>query len=293
MHKKIVIFGEVLFDCFTDGTEILGGAPFNVAWHLQAFGLNPILITRVGEDSRGDKIIDAMNRWGMNCDYVQTDSKRPTGTVSITVKDGEPEYSISPEHAWGHIQPIEEKPADNALLYHGTLALWSADARDALHKLKGETQAQVFVDVNLRSPWWDHGTVLSLIRDASWVKLNEEEFSLLFSGPETEQKRVESALDMLKAGAFLLTRGERGATFYQAGKTAQSVSPSPVSGIVDTVGAGDAFSAAFIIGVHKGWPIKTTLTRAQDFASAIIMHPGATVQDREFYQKFRDRWSIT
>ncbi len=292
MDKKIVVFGEVLFDCFTDGTEILGGAPFNVAWHLQAFGLNPILVTRVGQDARGEMILEAMEHWGITRDYVQIDPKRPTGTVSITVKDGEPTYSISPEHAWGHIQPVAKGLPDNILLYHGTLALWSKDARNALEQIREERHTQVFVDVNLRAPWWEQKTVMSIIRNVSWLKLNEEEFSQLFPGPGGETERVKAAFESLKINTIIMTRGGRGATIYRPDKPELNVSPTPASDIVDTVGAGDAFSAVFILGIDKGWATDTILKRAQDFASAIIMHPGATVQDRGFYQRFLEQWSI-
>ena len=94
MPKRIIIFGEVLFDCFPDGQKILGGAPFNVAWHLQAFKASPLFISRVGNDVEGDQIFRSMRQWGMITDGLQRDPEHPTGQVTVNFVDGEPEYDI-------------------------------------------------------------------------------------------------------------------------------------------------------------------------------------------------------
>ena len=93
-RRRICIFGEVLFDHFPDGTRVLGGAPFNVAWHLQAFGQSPHFISRVGNDSAGEAIRNAMHEWGMDTRGLQTDPARPTGRVEVSFVDGEPTYDI-------------------------------------------------------------------------------------------------------------------------------------------------------------------------------------------------------
>ena len=80
-----LIFGEVLFDCFPDGREILGGAPFNVAWNLQAFGMSPLLVSRVGDDSLGWQIQEKMKSWGMNINCLQLDPSYPTGRTFTTL----------------------------------------------------------------------------------------------------------------------------------------------------------------------------------------------------------------
>ena len=94
MSPQILIFGEVLFDCFPNGKQILGGAPFNVAWHLQAFGVAPLLISRVGNDGLGTQIKTAMQAWGMDCSGLQVDPDRPTGTVTVQFNGEEPLYDI-------------------------------------------------------------------------------------------------------------------------------------------------------------------------------------------------------
>ncbi len=83
---QVCIFGEVLFDHFPDGKRVLGGAPFNVAWHLQAFGLAPRFISRVGADAEGESVLTAMREWGMDTQAVQIDAHRPTGRVSVQIR---------------------------------------------------------------------------------------------------------------------------------------------------------------------------------------------------------------
>ena len=98
-----LIVGEVLFDVMPGGTRVLGGAPFNVAWHLEAFGLRPLLITRVGVDESGDEVLAAMASWGMDTSAVQRDDAHPTGRVQVELEGGEPTFQILPNQAYDHL----------------------------------------------------------------------------------------------------------------------------------------------------------------------------------------------
>ncbi|OQX46150.1 MAG: carbohydrate kinase, partial [Candidatus Sedimenticola endophacoides] len=99
-----LIFGEVLFDDFPDGSRVLGGAPFNVAWNLQALGARPLLISRVGNDALGRSIREQMQHWGMDLSAMQLDSAHPTGTVEVRIDDGEPSYEIVAPCAYDFIR---------------------------------------------------------------------------------------------------------------------------------------------------------------------------------------------
>jgi fructokinase len=123
---RACIFGEVLFDRFPDGRRVLGGAPFNVAWHLRAFGEDPWLVSRVGDDEDGATVRAAMRDWGMDASGLQTDPQLPTGRVQVSIEDGEPAYDIVCPAAWDAIEApgrLESGPCCCALLYHGSLAL--------------------------------------------------------------------------------------------------------------------------------------------------------------------------
>jgi fructokinase len=201
MNQSPCLFGEVLFDVFPDGREILGGAPFNVAWHLRGFGLEPLLISRVGEDAPGRRIRAAMAAWGMRLDGLQTDPERPTGRVAVSLKAGEPIFDIVANSAWDFIAADELPDLNPSLIYHGSLALRHPVSATALDRLLAGTGASGFryrhgdrslgqgggatprplrfIDVNLRPPWWQPGVVRCLLDDADWAKLNQDELACL------------------------------------------------------------------------------------------------------------------
>ena len=107
-QTPLCIFGEVLFDHFPDGKRVLGGAPFNVAWHLQAFGRAPRFISRVGADAEGRSVLNAMRDWGMDTQSVQVDERLPTGRVSVAIVDNEPAYDIVADCAYDTIKPAPQ-----------------------------------------------------------------------------------------------------------------------------------------------------------------------------------------
>mgnify|MGYP001819291232 CR=1 FL=1 len=146
-----VVFGEVLFDCFEDGSQVLGGAPFNVAWHLQAFGCAPLLISRVGDDPQGRQIRDTMQHWGMTTAGLQKDSAHPTGEVRVSLQAGQPSFDILPDRAYDHIQADAMPPMNPLLVYHGSLGLRLAESTQAIDRLLQQHPAPVFMDVNLLS----------------------------------------------------------------------------------------------------------------------------------------------
>ncbi len=170
----ICVFGEVLFDHFPDGHRVLGGAPFNVAWHLHAFGAAPRLVSSVGDDSDGEAVRAAMTAWGMNTADLQTDPDHPTGRVAVSLIQGEPAYDIVSDRAYDHIHS-PRAGLGGGLLYHGTLALRQPISAATLQALKTIGPDSVFLDVNLRTPWWSREETLRLVTDADWVKLNRDE----------------------------------------------------------------------------------------------------------------------
>jgi fructokinase len=275
---------------------VLGGAPFNVAWHLQAFGQCPHFISRVGSDAEGDEIRAAMREWGMDESGLQTDSERPTGKVMVRFEDAEPCYDIVENCAYDAIDSaaIEESIAalEGGYLYHGSLALRSEPSRDALRQLQAARPKLVFIDVNLRSPWWQLERVQEMLRRASWVKLNRDELDLLgrdSSGGVLEPSAFMRAYDLR---GLLVTLGASGAALHTRDGDAVEVSPQGEIDVIDTVGAGDAFASVMILGLVNQWSAPLTLRRAQDFASKIVGRRGATVSDPGFYRPFIEEWKL-
>lgn len=292
-----LVFGEVLFDSFPDGAAVLGGAPFNVAWHLQGFGQDPLFVSRIGADERGDRVLEAMREWGMDVSGVQRDDMRSTGEVTVTFDSGQPRFNIRPEQAYDYIDAaaaalaIGRSPV--ALLYHGTLALRGDMSRSALHVLRDDKLvAAVCVDINLRDPWWDHALVHEVLQRAGWAKVNDDELTRIAEtnaaagDPEQEARALRSRFGI---GSLVVTQGDEGA-FVVCDDDLFRGSPAPVAGMIDTVGAGDAFSAVSLLGMMRGWPVPRTLERALEFASRICSVRGATVQDKAMYSSYLSKW---
>ena len=290
--KEVIIFGEVLFDCFPDGNIVLGGAPFNVAWHLQAFGVSPLFISAIGNDSYGDKIKEAMSEWGMSLSGLQTNPNYQTGVVSIEFINNEPHYDIVQNSAYDFIEfsSLPELKKDS-ILYHGSLALRNEKSATTLKEIKANISPSIFLDINLRKPWWNIENIKSLLKKTSWLKLNQEELLLIIP----EKNDLQSKIDYLFSCFPLIenitvTQGAAGAISFQNKGIIEKIKPSQTTKVIDTVGAGDAFSSILLLGIIKGWQLSKTLIRAQEFASAIVGIQGATINDKKFYDSFLTKW---
>jgi fructokinase len=289
MNNKLrsIIFGEVLFDCFPGGEKILGGAPFNVAWHLQAFGDEPRLVSSVGEDGPGRKIIGAMRSWGMETSSVQKDPAHWTGRVDVALIDKEPSYDIVADCAYDYIDAGKiDEPEEEGILYHGTLALRNEKTRLAFEGLADNPMLSIFLDVNLRPPWWRADEMQALLKKARWVKLNREELKLLASGSGDIERDMARFQKLYELELVIVTLGAEGALLRSEDGGIQSVAPPGALRIVDTVGAGDAFTAVFIHGLISRWPMDKTIHAAQQFASAVTGLRGAISDDIRFYEAF-------
>ena len=288
-HRRPLIFGEVLFDCFPDGSRVLGGAPFNVAWHLRALGAEPHFVSRVGVDPAGEEVLAAMQGWQMDVSGMQRDPDHPTGQVAITLADGQPSYEILPDQAYDHIAPPAAEPQGVALVYHGSLALRQQASRRALDEIRTRCAAPVFVDVNLRDPWWDAQTVARLLDGARWCKLNDHELTTL-AGPGEPVDAARRLVARHGLEQVFVTLGAAGAVALGTDGDFESVAPARDITVVDTVGAGDAFASTLIAGLLNGWPVAVTLQRAQQLASAICGLRGALAREPAFYREFLTRW---
>jgi len=291
-HLSPVIYGEVLFDCFPDGSRVLGGAPFNVAWHCQAFGLQPLFISRVGNDPLGREVKSAMLDWGMATSGLQLDSTHATGIVDVSFDDGEPSYNIVENSAWDFIDNQETPPIDKQrVLYHGSLVLRNPLAAASLADLQHHCCNSIFIDVNLRPPWWDKSRIEKSMQKARWIKLNVDELKLIVPEQPDTDARIHYLLSHLDVELIIVTLGDAGAMAASHNEWC-SVQPEKGNNVVDTVGAGDAFSSVLLLGLYKAWPLRQTLNRAQQFASAVVGLRGATTQDKTFYEPFINDWGL-
>lgn len=286
-QNKLYIFGEVLFDCFPTGEKVLGGAPFNVAWNLHSFGDEPKFISRIGKDNYGDDILKAAQNCGMNTELIQIDEKRPTGLVEVTIQNDEPSYNIVNNSAYDFIDADQLTDSSAAgILYHGTLCLRNKNSLSAYDKMRQNKNLKIFIDVNLRSPWWQKDQVLTLLNHAHWAKMNEDELDLLIVTAEDMKTKMTTLQKNYNLEQIIITRGAKGTAILTDKNEFHMQAPEKVKELVDTVGAGDAFSSVYIHGLRAGWPVDQNLHHAQNFAGKVIGLRGATTTDLNFYQAF-------
>lgn len=298
-----LIIGEVLFDQLPDGRQILGGAPFNVAWNLNGFSRKPIFASAVGNDDLGNSIRARMSENGM-CDSGLSTSTKPTGVVQVSFDAGEPSYQIVSDRSYDFIEFQPEILQQNqiSLIYHGSLAWRSEVTRETIGQYRSALAGvPVFVDLNIRQPWFDRDWLNDLIGGISYLKLSWDELIHLsakqlevsnFSAPkkiapsekyEAVVAAAERLLDKYSIQNLLVTDGGEGA-YWVTEHDARYQPAINVEGLVDTIGAGDAFSSAAIGGVLAGATPEKNLKNAANFAAKVCSLPGATTLDRSFYE---------
>lgn len=291
-----LIVGEVLFDCFQD-RQVLGGAPFNVAWNLKGLGLDPCMVSAVGDDPLGRQVFQAMHRWGLDTVGLQVDSRHPTGRVDIKTKDGEPAYQFWDDVAYDHLS-LESNLLNSlsvGLLYHGSLALRNQNSRSTILALRQQATCPVFVDVNIRMPHFDSMWAGFLLTGADHVKLNDVELQQLTGqNMELSLEPTQSWRDRWQLGRQLMqaydikqlwiTAGQQGAAWLGCQDQFVQVQAVPVINLVDTVGAGDALSAAVIFGILNCQSPKESLEAGVKLASRVCGIQGAIADHPDFYR---------
>jgi len=296
----VALFGEVLADKFPE-RSVLGGAPFNVARHLQAFGLHPVLITRTGNDELREELLASMAGFGMDTLGVQCDLLHPTGQVVVHLEQTGHRFEISPDQAYDfihagvtHMVALSIQPD---LIYFGTLAQRHKVSRRALDSLFRSVGAPRLLDINLRAPWYDKQILRRSLHSANLVKMNDAELAeiarLLKLPGDGPVAQATSLLKQFSLERVLVTCGAEGAWQVTAdGMELRAEGSPPTGGLIDTVGAGDGFAAVFILGMLRGWPAGHTLSRANRFAAAVCGIRGAIPDGADFYQPFLKEWRI-
>lgn len=277
--NPIVGIGEVLWDVYPDGRKVAGGAPFNFAFHCHQLGHSAVIVSRVGDDALGRELRERVRELGLSDEYIQTDPEHPTGTVQVTLDaNAVPTYTITEDVAWDHLK-WDEKIAALAKTYQavcfGTLASREEETRFTIQRLltvKRETNAGLIVyDVNLRSEevpaFVDWG-----INTANWIKLNESEFLRVIDWPNDTTKMIEKLQYYYQL--LIVTRGERGC--FVLGDDGSANVPGVPAKVVDTVGAGDAFTAAMVCLHLEGKPLRECARFAVHYAARVCEQPGGT-----------------
>ena len=282
----IVGIGEILWDVLPDGKR-LGGAPANFAFHASQAGLHGILLSAICFDSLGKETSDELVK--LNLDNILIVSDFPTSTVNITVdSNGIPSYEITENVAWDHLAfvPSFKKIAEEArAACFGTLAQRSKASHDAIHAFLRAMPAdslRVF-DINLRQNYYSKDIIEESLYIANILKINDEEIEtltpMLSLGNGGYEARCRQIISDYNLKFVVLTCGANGSYVFAAdGKT--SFLPTPKVKVVDTVGAGDSFTATFVASLVKGETLTEAHKKAVDVAAFVCTKHGAMPKHR-------------
>jgi fructokinase len=279
---RLISIGEILWDVI-GGQEHLGGALLNLSVHASRLGHDVSLVSAVGADQRGDRALEAMSGLGLSIGCVQRSQEWPTGIVTVTVgDDGQPEFEIHRPAAYDSMKldtPALEHLAarDPDWVCFGTLLSMYPRGRNLLFEaMDALPRARRFYDVNLRPKSFTPELVLELLRRATVVKLNQGEVRALDGMVETSSRTLEEFCRDHAARfeweAVCVTRGELGCALLARDQYAEV--PGYRVPVADTVGAGDAFSAAFLHGLNAGWPAAEIGDFANRLGAVVASRPG-------------------
>lgn len=282
MAFEIFGIGEVLWDLLPAGRQ-LGGAPGNFVYHATALGGKGSLITRVGADDDGRLILKQLGDLGISTNLVQVDPVAPTGTVSVKLsEEGVPDFTIHTGVAWDRIEALpaalESLKTADAVCF-GSLGQREDVSRGSIQRLLAatpDTCLRVF-DINLRQHFYSREIIENSLRLSNILKLNDAELPVLanifgLNGSQDEQLRHLAAAAELDLIA--LTRGSQGSLLFRGGELSDF--PSQPANIVDTVGAGDSFTAAMVMGILKGFTLEEINVKANQIARFVCESSGAT-----------------
>lgn len=276
----VVGFGEVLWDMLPGGKQ-LGGATANFAYHTDQCGLESCVISAIGDDSLGKEIVDSLDTKNLN--YVLEKVDYPTGTVQVTVEEGIPSYEIREGVAWDNI-PYSDKIKDIAkrtrALCFGTLAQRSPVSRQCLHDfinaMPQDDERLIICDANLRQNFYNKEILEDSMNICNVLKINDEELitlSRLFGYPGIDLKdKCWILLGKYNLKMLILTCGINGSYIFTPGHV--SFLPTPTVDVVDTVGAGDAFSASLISSLLQGCKIKDAHENAVNVSAYVCGKSG-------------------
>jgi fructokinase len=278
MSDEILCIGEILWDALPDGL-FLGGAPFNVACHLQALGRDVAFVSRVGDDRLGQEALRRMQIRGLDTDLMHIDDSLPTGFVQVEGGEAsEPEYDILEPAAWDAITYTDTlgQHAEHAeALVHGSLAQRAPISRETIQRLCEAEVLHVF-DVNLRPPYVDRTVIESSLRAADVVKLNDAELWRMrewFGLPENPADAMADLANAFGCQTVCVTWGSEGARLWADGQCWHH--PGYAVEIADTVGAGDAFLAALLTGLLAEWSGEALIDLANRLGAYVASRAGA------------------
>lgn len=281
---RIISCGEALWDLFPEGARF-GGAPANFACHAALLGGEVTMLSAVGRDARGGEAVAILQGFGVDTSLVLRIADAPTGSVEVSVDlAGKPSFEIHAGSAWDRIEwsaALESRIPESDAIYFGTLGqrgtVSRATIQRALRRAKDSGILRV-LDINLRQPFFDDALIRESLGLANVLKISDEELPAVASAcgiamEATPAATLRSLLVRYQLDLVAMTCGADGALLVSPGEIiAQPGIPAVVR---DTVGAGDSFTAALVLGLLRGNAHQDILRRACEIASAVCSQSGA------------------
>jgi len=282
MTPLVTGIGELLWDVLPGGKE-MGGAPANFAWHARALGGTGVVVSCVGDDAEGREILERLDYLGLRRDLVGVDPTHPTGRSTVSLDcEGIPSFHVHENVAWDFIPftpDMERLAGQTDAVNFGTLGQRCPVSRNTTRAFLSLTRRDAIrlFDLNLRPPHFTRGAIEESLSLATVLKLSDGELSVLsrmldWRGDEPE--RLRRLAEAFGLDLIALTRGEKGSVLYTNGRL--SVHDGFPTRVVDTVGAGDAFAAALVVGMLRGRDIDVINEHANRVAAYVCSKPGAT-----------------
>ncbi len=282
-HRPLIVgLGEILWDVFPDGAKF-GGAPANFASHAATLGGDVRMVSGVGRDELGEAALQTLGEMQISTRFIQQSDNVPTGTVQVSVDAaGHPSYEFGSDEAWDHIEwndDLANLASEADAVCFGTLGQRGDDSRQTIQRFVAATRPDCLriFDVNLRPPFVSLRVVDESLRLASILKLNDDELPVLaeryaLAGSPIEQ--LQSLAQRFSLRAVVLTRGAAGSLLIRGDEVSEH--PGQQIDVNDTVGAGDAFTAAVTLGLLENLPLDTINCHASRVAAFVCTQAGAT-----------------
>ncbi len=281
MSYDVLGIGEVLWDMLPTGKQV-GGAPTNFAFHARSMGADASIISRVGDDPLGREIVEHLFALGVPTCSISVDPAHLTGVVDVEVApDGQPRYVIEEDAAWDHLIPEDTDSAAKAdAICFGSLAQRNNVSRQTIRALlrASKPEALRIFDVNLRQNFYCEDVVDHSLQLSNVLKLNDAELpviaALLRLKSESEKDQIAELADHYSLRLVAYTRGSHGSWLYNGSLWSEHAG-IPVT-VKDTIGAGDAFTAAVTMGMLLGWDIDHISEIANRVAAFVCSSEGGT-----------------
>ncbi len=277
--KKVVGIGEILWDMLPQGKQ-LGGAPANFAYHVCRLGGNGWAVSAISDDPLGNEINEILSTKNLHTALAEVSA--PTGTVQVTLDAaGVPSYDITENVAWDMIPftpALEEMAKETEAVCFGTLAQRSEISRNTIMKFISCMPADSLkvYDINLRQNYYSEEIIRKSLEVSDILKINDEELetvSALLGLEGTQTERCRTLVDMFNLRLVILTKGAEGSDVVTS-DAVHTIVPEKIT-VVDTVGAGDAFTAAFIISYLRGDSVENAHKKAGEVSSYVCTKSGA------------------